>query len=169
MGIYYLVPRAAASSDAFSALAEPRRRELLRLVAGLGTAAADDGDGAVTARNVSWLVDQTGWPQAQVSKPLGVLRKVGLLSVARKGRHRVYSLNGQQLRSVYDWIKTYERFWEHNLLRIKERAEQPPPDSLKPAPHKPVPPASPAPAMPDDPAPPHHAFIPTPRTTKRPT
>jgi DNA-binding transcriptional ArsR family regulator len=163
MGIYYLVPRATAHSDPFAALAEPRRRELLRLVAGIGTAAADDGEDAVAARNVSWLVNETGWPQAQVSKHLGVLRKVGLLSATRKGRHRVYSLNGQQLRSVYDWIKTYERFWEHNLLRIKERAEQPPPDSLKPAPH------TPAPSMPDRPAPLHPASISTPRNTKRPT
>lgn len=156
------MPRAAATSDAFAALAEPRRRELLRLVAGIGTAAAADGEDAVAARNVSWLVDQTGWPQAQVSKHLGVLRKVGLLSVARKGRHRVYSLNGQQLRSVYDWIKTYERFWEHNLLRIKERAEQPPLNSSTPASHTPIP------LTPSRPAPPHPASISTPRNTKRP-
>jgi DNA-binding transcriptional ArsR family regulator len=107
------MPRSPTTADAFTAIAEPRRREIL------GALAGSDG-----ARDVSWLVDALGWPQPQVSKHLGVLRKVGLVSVERKGKHRVYSLNGQGLRPVYDWVKTYQRFWEHQLKRIKERAEQ---------------------------------------------
>lgn len=75
-------------------------------------------------RDVTWLVEELGWPQPQVSKHLAVLRVVGLVSVARKGRRRMYSLNGQELRPVHDWVKTFERFWEHQLNRIKERAEQ---------------------------------------------
>ena len=104
--------RSPTTADAFTAIAEPRRREILG-------ALADGG-----ARDVSRLVEELGWPQPQVSKHLGVLRKVGLVSVAREGQRRVYSLNGEGLRPVYDWVKTYERFWEHQLRRIKDRAER---------------------------------------------
>ena len=112
MGIYLGMARSPTTADAFTAIAEPRRREILGVVAGSG------GE-----RDVTWLVEQLGWPQPQVSKHLGVLRQVGLLSVARRGRRRMYSLNGEKLRPVYDWVKTYERFWEHQLERIKSRAE----------------------------------------------
>ncbi len=105
--------RAPATADVFNAIAEPRRRQVL------GALVAGGGD-----RDVSWLVEELGWPQPQVSKHLGVLREVGLVSVVRKGRRRVYSVNGRELKPVYDWVKTYERFWEHQLLRIKDRAEQ---------------------------------------------
>jgi DNA-binding transcriptional ArsR family regulator len=105
--------RSPTTSDAFSAIAEPRRREIL------GAMAKSDRE-----RDVTWLVDKLGWPQPQVSKHLGVLRKVGLVSVVRKGKRRMYSLNAQELRPVYDWVKTYERFWDRQLQRIKERAEQ---------------------------------------------
>jgi DNA-binding transcriptional ArsR family regulator len=113
-GIYYSgMARSPTTSDAFSAIAEARRREIL------GTMAKSDRE-----RDVTWLVDKLGWPQPQVSKHLGVLRKVGLVSVVRKGKRRMYSLNAEELRPVYDWVKTYERFWDRQLQRIKERAEQ---------------------------------------------
>jgi DNA-binding transcriptional ArsR family regulator len=105
--------RAPTTTDAFTAIAEARRRELLSVVA--------NGDGQY---DVTRLVEQLGWPQPQVSKHLGVLRKVGLVNVVRKGKRRMYSLNGSKLRPVYDWVKTYQRFWEHQLQRIKERAEK---------------------------------------------
>lgn len=107
--------RSPTTTDAFNAIAEPRRREVLAVLA--------DEDGGVE-RDVSWLVEKLGWPQPQVSKHLGVLRKVGLVSYVRKGRQRVYSLNAAELRPVYDWVKSYERFWDHQLLRIKNSAEQ---------------------------------------------
>jgi DNA-binding transcriptional ArsR family regulator len=107
------MPRSPTTADAFTAIAELRRREIL------GALASGDGE-----RDVSWLVETLGWPQPQVSKHLGVLRKVGLVRVVRKGKRRMYSLNGQELRPVYEWVKTYERFWEHQLERIKDRAEQ---------------------------------------------
>lgn len=113
------VARSPTTSDAFTAIAEPRRRELLGALAIRASGAAGGGE-----RDVSWLVEKLGWPQPQVSKHLGVLRKVGLVNVVRKGKRRMYSLNGQNLRPVYDWVKTYERFWEQQLLRIKERAER---------------------------------------------
>lgn len=117
--------RSATTLDAFSAIAEPKRRELIGAVA--------QGGGEC---DVSWLVGSLGWPQPQVSKHLGVLRRVGLVQVVKQGKRRVYSLNGRQLRTVYDWAKTYERFWDHQLARIKERAERaaqrPPSGNTKP-------------------------------------
>lgn len=104
--------RSPTTADAFTAIAEPRRRELL------GALASHDVE-----RDVSWLVEQLGWPQPQVSKHLGVLRGAGLVSVLKRGRRRMYSLNGQELRTVHDWIINFERFWNHQLMRIKERAE----------------------------------------------
>lgn len=75
-------------------------------------------------RDVTWMVSSLGWPQPQVSKHLGVLRKVGLVSVSRRGKRRLYSVNAEHLRPVYDWVKTYERFWDQQLDRIKDRAER---------------------------------------------
>ncbi|MFN0010267.1 MAG: ArsR/SmtB family transcription factor [Phycisphaerales bacterium] len=100
-----------ANTDAFTAIAEPRRRAVLAVLAG--------GE-----RDVTGLVEELGWPQPQVSKHLGVLRRAALVHVARQGRRRVYRVNGANLRHVYEWVKNYERFWDHQLQRIKERAEQ---------------------------------------------
>jgi DNA-binding transcriptional ArsR family regulator len=63
-------------------------------------------------------------PQPAVSKHLGVLRSVRLVSVNRRGRSRVYRLNAAELKPVHDWVKHYERFWGHQLDRIKQRAEE---------------------------------------------
>lgn len=105
--------RSATTTDAFAAIAEPRRREILGTLARVGSEC-----------DVNWLVDELGWPQPQVSKHLAVLRQVGLVSVVRKGRQRMYSLNASELRTVFDWVKQYEKFWEHQLNRIKDRAER---------------------------------------------
>jgi hypothetical protein len=59
-----------------------------------------------------------------VSKHLGVLRKVGIVSVSKHGQRRLYRLNAEELKPVHDWVKTYQRFWSHQLDRIKERAER---------------------------------------------
>ena len=107
------MPRSPTTSDAFTAIAEPRRREIL------GRLAKTDRE-----RDVTWLVKELGWPQPQVSKHLGVLRKVGLVNVVRDGKSRLYSLNGEALRPVYEWVKAYERFWDQQLQRIKDRAER---------------------------------------------
>ena len=105
--------RAPTTTDAFNAIAEPRRRELLNVLA--------KGN---PERDVSELVAELKWPQPQVSKHLGVLREVGLVHVVRRGRRRMYSVNGDGLRPIYEWVKIFERFWEHQLDRIKERAER---------------------------------------------
>jgi DNA-binding transcriptional ArsR family regulator len=104
--------RAATTTDAFNAIAEPRRREILGLLA--------EGEG----KAVGDLVDEMRLPQPAVSKHLGVLRKVGLVSVEKDGQRRLYRLNGVQLKAVYDWVKMFERFWLHHIDRIKERAER---------------------------------------------
>jgi len=105
--------RAATTLDPFNAVAEPRRREVLAVL-GRGS-----GEYSVTE-----LVKQLAWPQPLVSKHLAVLREVGVVSVEKRGRERVYSVNGEKLKTIYDWAKGFERFWEHQLGRVKERAER---------------------------------------------
>ena len=90
--------RAATTADAFNAVAEPRRREILDALAG-GERAVND------------LVDVLGMAQPQVSKHLRVLREVGAVDVREAGRQRLYRLNGHALRPIHDWVKAYERTW----------------------------------------------------------
>jgi DNA-binding transcriptional ArsR family regulator len=105
------MPRAATTSDVFNAIAEPRRREIIGfLVNGKQHAVGD-------------VVLRLRMPQPAVSKHLGVLRKVGLVSVSKRGQLRLYRLNAKELKPVYDWVKTYERYWTHQLGQIKQRAE----------------------------------------------
>lgn len=102
--------RSATTLDSFAAIAEPKRRRVLDLL-------------MVGEQPVQELTISLGWTQPQVSKHLGVLKEVGLVRVRKQGRQRMYSLNGDNLKPVHDWVKTYERFWTHALLRIKQRAE----------------------------------------------
>jgi DNA-binding transcriptional ArsR family regulator len=104
--------RAATTTDAFNAVAERRRREIIDLLS-LGRDHA-----------VGELVLKLGMPQPAVSKHLGVLRKVGLVTVVRQGQHRLYSLNAKPLKPVHDWVKSYERFWDEQLDSIKAAAER---------------------------------------------
>ena len=106
------MPRAATTSDVFNAIAEPRRRAIVDLLA----------RGA--ERDVTELVLKLGLPQPAVSKHLGVLRKVGLVAVHKAGQRRLYRLNPQELKPVHDWIQTFERFWTDQLAGIKQAAEQ---------------------------------------------
>lgn len=106
------MPRSPTTLDPFAAVAEPRRRELLDLLANRG------GELPVNS-----LVESLGWPQPQVSKHLAVLRQVGLVSVSRQGRERKYKVNADQIKPIHDWSKSFERLWSHQLDRIKQRAE----------------------------------------------
>jgi DNA-binding transcriptional ArsR family regulator len=104
--------RAATTSDVFNAIAEPRRRQIIDVLSrsrGLAVGA---------------VVVALGLPQPAISKHLSVLKDVGLVSVSKEGRARVYSLNADRLRPVHDWVKTFEKHWERQLDRIKVRAEQ---------------------------------------------
>jgi DNA-binding transcriptional ArsR family regulator len=104
--------RAATTTDVFNAIAEPRRRELIGVLA----------DGREYA--VGEVVLRLRMSQPAVSKHLGVLRKVGVVSVIKRGQHRMYKLNPTELKPVHDWVKTFERYWTHQLGSIKERAER---------------------------------------------
>lgn len=104
--------RPASKPDVFSAIAEPRRRRIVELLAKRGP------------HQVGALVQLLGLPQPAVSKHLGVLRAVGLVSVTRSGQHRVYRLEAKELKSVHDWTRAFEQFWNHQLDRIKQRAER---------------------------------------------
>jgi len=102
--------RAATTSDAFNAVAEPRRREILNYL-------------ALQERPVGEIVAALGLEQPSVSKHLRVLRDVGLVRVRREGRKMLYSLDAEAIRPLYEWTQSFERFWKHQLLRVKERAE----------------------------------------------
>lgn len=104
--------RAATTTDVFNAIAEPRRRDII--------GALVDGQ----ERAVGDVVRIVRMPQPAVSKHLGVLRRVGVVTVVKRGQHRMYRLNAAELKPVHDWVKTFEKYWTHQISRIKERAEQ---------------------------------------------
>ena len=99
------VARAATTADAFNAVAEPRRRQILDLL-------------AAGERPVNDLVRQLGLAQPQVSKHLRVLREVGVVDVREQGRQRVYRLNGHALKPIHDWVKNYERSWSERFDQL---------------------------------------------------
>src|ERR687897_3139333 len=97
--------RAATTADAFNAVAEPRRREILCLL-------------AAGERPVNDLVRELGLAQPQVSKHLRVLREVGAVDVRDRGRQRLYRLNGHALKPIHDWVKSHERTWSERFDRL---------------------------------------------------
>lgn len=105
------MPRAATTSDAFNAIAEPRRREILSFL-------------ALEERPVGDIAAGLGILQPSVSKHLRVLRDVGLVRVRRDGRRMLYRTDAETLRPLHDWTGQFERFWRHQLNRVKERAER---------------------------------------------
>jgi DNA-binding transcriptional ArsR family regulator len=100
------VARAATTADAFNAVAEPRRRQILDVLAGGGE------------RPVKDVVAQLGLPQSQVSKHLRVLREVGAVEVRDDGRQRLYRLNGLALKPIHDWVAGYERLWSERFDQL---------------------------------------------------
>ena len=99
------VARAATTADAFNAVAEPRRRQILDVLAG--------GE-----RPVNDLVHALDMAQPQVSKHLRVLREVGAVQVRDEGRQRLYRLNGHALKPIHDWVKNYERSWSERFEQL---------------------------------------------------
>jgi len=102
--------RAATTADAFNAVAESRRRAILSLL-------------ALEERSVGDIVAKTGFEQPSVSKHLRVLRDVGLVRARREGRRILYRTNADGIRPLHEWTGTFERFWKHQLMSVKERAE----------------------------------------------
>jgi DNA-binding transcriptional ArsR family regulator len=103
--------RAATTADVFNAVAEPRRRQILDVLAG--------GE-----RPVTDLVRLLGLAQPQVSKHLRVLREVGAVGVRDDGRRRLYRLNGHALKPIHDWVKNYERTWSERLDALDAVVEE---------------------------------------------
>jgi DNA-binding transcriptional ArsR family regulator len=102
--------RAATTSDAFNAVAEPVRRGILNYL-------------ALQERPVGDIVAILGLEQPSVSKHLRVLRNVGLVHVRRDGRQKFYRINAEAIRPLHEWTSTFERYWRHQLNRVKTRAE----------------------------------------------
>ena len=103
--------RAATTTDAFNAVAEPRRRQILEVLAG--------GE-----RPVNDLVALLHSSQPQVSKHLRVLRQVGLVESRDEGRRRIYRLNGAPLRPIHEWVKEFERSWEDRFEVLDDVLEE---------------------------------------------
>jgi DNA-binding transcriptional ArsR family regulator len=104
------VARAATTSDVYNAIAEPRRRAIFELL-------------CEAERAVNDVVDELGFDQPSVSKHLRVLREVDLVNVRRDGRQRIYSANPAALRTVHEWVQSFERLWNRQLDSIKAKAE----------------------------------------------
>jgi len=105
------MPRAATTSDAFNAIAEPRRRAILNYL-------------ALEEHPVNDIVEALEVEQPSVSKHLRVLLDVGLVRVRRDGRQMLYRTNAEAIRPLHEWAGTFERLWSNQLLRVKERAEK---------------------------------------------
>jgi len=105
------MPRATTTSDAFNAVAEPRRREILSYL-------------AMRERPVGDIATTLSLDQPSVSKHLRVLRSVGLVRVRCDGRHKFYRTNAEAIRPLHEWSGMFERYWQHQLLGVKKRAEE---------------------------------------------
>jgi DNA-binding transcriptional ArsR family regulator len=108
---FLIMARAATTSDAFNAVAEPRRREILTYL-------------AQRERPVGDIVTNLKIDQPSVSKHLGVLRRVGLVHMRCDGRHKYYRTNAEAIRPLHEWAATFERYWQHQLFSVKRRAEE---------------------------------------------
>ena len=105
------MPRAATTTDAFNAVAEPRRRAILEVL-------------ATGERPVNDLVSALGLAQPQVSKHLRVLREVGLVDVRSDGRRRMYRLDGRSLKPIHDWVRTFEETWTQRFEQLDTVLEE---------------------------------------------
>jgi DNA-binding transcriptional ArsR family regulator len=103
--------RAATTSDAFNAIAEPRRRQILLFLAD-------------REYSVNEIVDGLRVDQPSVSKHLRVLRDTGLVRMRCNGRQKLYRTNAEGIRPLHEWAAEFERYWTHQLNRVKDRAER---------------------------------------------
>ena len=103
--------RTPTTHDPFNAVAEPKRRQVLEVL-------------GVRELSVNELAEKLGWTQPMVSKHLGVLKQVGLVSERPVGRQRMYRVNAAQLRPIYEWVAPFERYWSESFDRLDEVLEQ---------------------------------------------
>jgi DNA-binding transcriptional ArsR family regulator len=97
--------RTPTTHDPFNAVAEPKRRQLIQA---MGT----------HELSVNEIVERLGWNQPSVSKHLGVLKQVGLVSERRVGRQRLYRVNAERLKPIFDWVTPFERYWSERFDRL---------------------------------------------------
>jgi DNA-binding transcriptional ArsR family regulator len=103
--------RTPTTHDPFNAVAEPKRRQILEAL-------------GVKEMSVNELVEKLGWAQPMVSKHLGVLKQVGLVSERKAGRQRMYRVNAANLRPIYDWVAPFERIWNERFDRLDRILEE---------------------------------------------
>ncbi|MEW6401202.1 MAG: metalloregulator ArsR/SmtB family transcription factor [Chloroflexota bacterium] len=103
--------RTPTTHDPFNAVAEPKRRQVLEI---MGT----------DELSVNQIVERLGWNQPSVSKHLGVLKQVGLVSERRVGRQRLYHVNAERLKPIFDWVSPFQRYWSESFERLDEVLEQ---------------------------------------------
>jgi DNA-binding transcriptional ArsR family regulator len=103
--------RTPTTHDPFNAVAEPKRRKVLEAL-------------GMRELSVNDLVELLGWNQPSVSKHLGVLKQVGLVSERRVGRQRLYRVNGERLKPIYDWVAPFEKYWNESFERLDKVLEQ---------------------------------------------
>jgi len=103
--------RTPTTHDPFNAVAEPKRRQVLEAL-------------GMRELSVNDLVELLGWNQPSVSKHLGVLKQVGLVSERRVGRQRLYRVNGERLRPIYEWVAPFEKYWSESFERLDKVLEQ---------------------------------------------
>ena len=103
--------RTPTTHDPFNAVAEPKRRKVLEAL-------------GMRELSVNDLVALLGWNQPSVSKHLGVLKQVGLVSERRVGRQRLYRVNGERLKPIYDWVAPFEKYWSESFERLDEVLQQ---------------------------------------------
>jgi DNA-binding transcriptional ArsR family regulator len=101
------MPRTANTYDTFTAIAEPKRRELIEELIG-------------NELSVSQIVNITNWSQPMVSKHLGVLKEAGLVSERKEGRHRFYRVNADELRPIQIWVRQFEKHWNKQFDQLDE-------------------------------------------------
>jgi DNA-binding transcriptional ArsR family regulator len=102
--------RTPTTYDPFNAVAEPKRRQVLEVIGS-------------RELSVNEIVNKLGWPQPMVSKHLGVLKQVGLVEERRVGRQRLYRVNAEQLRPIFEWVAPFEQYWSERFSRLDQLLE----------------------------------------------
>jgi len=102
-----VMARTPTTHDPFNAVAEPKRRQVLEAL-------------GMRELSVNELVKKLGWTQPMVSKHLGVLKQVGLVRERRAGRQRLYRVNAERLKPIYDWVAPFEHYWSESFERLDE-------------------------------------------------
>jgi DNA-binding transcriptional ArsR family regulator len=106
-----VMARTPTTHDPFNAVAEPKRRRVLEIL-------------GVQELSVNEIVKKLGWAQPMVSKHLAVLKQVGLVTERRAGRQRMYRVNAERLRPIYDWVAPFERIWNERFDRLDQVLEE---------------------------------------------